>query len=353
MRLLKISFLIGFLALTFYGCKNDLKLNAPYKEYPSIYAVLNPNEEVQMIRVNKVFLSETDANDVAKIADSVNYQPNEITVSLNHSTKPEVPIVFGESMVTTQDGAFSTSQRVYVSPKDFKLEISGTYTLTVKNNNTGNIFTATTTAIGQISQSQTSSLFSPPFYPYADTIPPAYYIDYSKTNQKYNIRFTPNEGTIYKVTVRFHFYDSLYNTSRVNRFVDFPSLNMKKMANQDIQFPFTGADVYSGLGLALSKLKLDKDIEGRKMYKIEYIINSTTQEYQDYLQYSLPSLSINQNKPLYSNFKDGNALGIFTFRTTFTLSKNPSTVYVNSFSSNSNTCNYKFYDSQLNLIGCN
>jgi hypothetical protein len=76
MKLLKNSFLIVLVALTFSACKNDVNLNAPYKEVPTIYAVLNPNEDVQMIRVNKVFLSETDANEVAKIADSVNYQPN-------------------------------------------------------------------------------------------------------------------------------------------------------------------------------------------------------------------------------------------------------------------------------------
>ena len=347
MKLLKNSFLIVLLALAFSACKNDIKLNAPYKEIPTIYAVLNPNEAVQMIRVNKVFLSETDANEVAKIADSVNYKPNEITGSLNHSNKPGV-ITFSESVVTTQDGAFSTTQRVYVS--DVKLETYGIYTLTVKNNNTGNVFTSTTTAIDHISPAQTSNLFSTPFYPFPANTSPNLYIDYSKLIQKYNVRFNPNDPLVYKITMRFHFHDSLFSGVNVDRYADFTSSNIQRKGYAEILFSFTGEEVLSGLGVALSKLKLDNDIYGRRMDRIEYIFNSTTQDYVDYLQYAAPSLSINQNKPLYSNFKEKKALGIFTFRTTFSLSKNLSSFYLNTIATNPNTC-YKFYKSDL-VVGC-
>jgi len=86
------------------------------------------------------------------------------------------------------------------------------------------------------------------------------------------------------------------------------------------------------------------------MYKIEYIINSSTQDYIDYLQYASPSLSINQNKPLYSNFKDNKALGIFTFRTTFTMSKSLNNVFITAFADNSSTC-YKFLKAN-GTVGC-
>src|ERR1041384_3099859 len=67
------------------ACRNDLKLNAPYREMPSIYAVLNPDDTVQIIRINKVFLGEGDANVMAKVADSVNYGTDELTVTLTRS----------------------------------------------------------------------------------------------------------------------------------------------------------------------------------------------------------------------------------------------------------------------------
>src|SRR3954465_14792370 len=77
------KFLIIGLCILFYtGCKNDLKLNAPYEEIPSVYAVLNPDDTLHMLRINKSFLGESDANIMAKVADSINYDPGEIEVSL-------------------------------------------------------------------------------------------------------------------------------------------------------------------------------------------------------------------------------------------------------------------------------
>jgi rRNA maturation RNase YbeY len=68
---MKIINFIFFLVLivTFFSCKNELKINAPYKEIPSIYAVLNPQETIQIIRVNKVFLGDGDANQIFPMDD--------------------------------------------------------------------------------------------------------------------------------------------------------------------------------------------------------------------------------------------------------------------------------------------
>ena len=75
-----IFFLLIIFTLT--TCKNKLNINAPYKEIPSIYAVLNPQENIQIIRINKVFLGEGDANVMAKVADSVNYNAGDLLVTL-------------------------------------------------------------------------------------------------------------------------------------------------------------------------------------------------------------------------------------------------------------------------------
>ena len=64
------------------SCNNTLKVNAPYTEIPTIYAVLNPQEAIQMIRVNKVFLGEGNANEMAQVADSINYQAGDLAVTL-------------------------------------------------------------------------------------------------------------------------------------------------------------------------------------------------------------------------------------------------------------------------------
>ncbi|HRH11322.1 MAG TPA: hypothetical protein PLU73_07390, partial [Bacteroidia bacterium] len=114
-------------------------MNAPYKEIPSIYAVLNPQDKIQMIRVNKVFLGEGDANKMAQVADSVNYPAGEISITLERFVNGvksvatpngnKMEITFRDSVITTEPGAFTTTQRIYVTGD--KLFTTGNYSLKV------------------------------------------------------------------------------------------------------------------------------------------------------------------------------------------------------------------------------
>lgn len=380
------------------ACKNDLKLNAPYKEVPSIYAVLNPSEKTQIIRINKVFLGVGDANQMAKIADSINYSPGEITVTLNrfvngaqvNASPGKQTITFTEAEVQTVAGAFNTTQRVYVSNDDLHQEppvidpvtklntnpnwkVDGDFVLTVKNNKTGNVFTAKATAIDSVKGDQRFSPdqqiipFSPPYYPYLPSGFPndnsIHFINY-KDGANPPIKYSPSEtrsGKLYQLVVRMHFYDSLFNNQKVYRYVDyaFGNQNIKdaiKLPNglSSLTNNFKKDDFFYSIGLNLSKMGLNDNLSllGRKMYKIQYFIYSTTQDYIDYLQYNSPSLSISQNKPLYSNFDNQAALGIFTFRTRCSVTKELARDFVSEFAFNKYTCGYRFYTAALNLPGC-
>jgi hypothetical protein len=98
--------------------------------------------------------------------------------------------------------------------------------------------------------------------------------------------------------------------------------------------------------------KRKNDIIGRRVNYLEYIIYSSTLEYSDYMDYIKPSLSINQNKPLYSNFEDAAALGVFTFRSRRSVTKQASTFFLNAIASNPSTCSYKFFNQFLTVSGC-
>ena len=360
----KVHFVLGILMLlAIAGCKNDIELNAPYKEYPSIYAVLNPNENIQTIRINKVFLGEGDANVMAKVADSVNYAAGDLSVtmvgvetnSLNGNVISTRNYVFRDSMVQTAAGAFANSQRVYVCSD--KLFTSGSYTLTVRNLKTGNVFTAKTKALAPIKISG----FAPyclPAYPVpatnANKDNPDFFVTfYSTTSPKnpYYIRFYPNEGIVYQPVLRFHFYDSLPG-NRIYRSIDYPFGNLNTYQNPAatsgpykglISSQFSADDVFSALGSAIKKLGIDNQVLGRRMVKLEAIMYSSTQDYFDYLEFAKPSLNISQNKPLYSNFEKEAAIGIFTMRTTFSIEKEIAAPYINALATHPNLCYYKFF----------
>jgi len=356
-------FLLTLVTIIFNACKNDLELNAPYKEKPSIYAVLNPQEKIQMIRINKVFLGESDANAMAQIADSINYKPGELTVTLTRfvngnqvdASPGKQTITFRDSMVQAVAGTFNSNQRVYVSSD--KLFVNGDYVLTVYNNTTKNTFKAKSTAIDSVKPNYRPFIGvtypAPPNTPVNDDN----YIKYDNPNASYTIRYSPNEAKIYQVVMRLHYYDSIGQGASNNyAYVDFPFTNQysKDLQGQATFAPtFRGQDVYNAAASGLSRNSMSTSaIQGRRMYKIQFFIYSSTQDYIDYLQFASPSLSIAQDKPLFSNFDDQAAIGIFTFRSRASVMKEMDNSFISQFATNKSTCSYKFYTASLNLPGC-
>jgi hypothetical protein len=366
-------------ALLFNSCKNDLKLNAPYKEIPSIYAVINPQEKIQMIRINKVFLGERDANEMAQVADSINYPAGELSVTLNRYVNGKQEdivagkrtITFRDSMVQASPGAFNTNQRVYVCYEDLHqgiptvtvgpntYSVSGNYVLTVKNLRTGNTFTAQAPAIDSVGSqgSPLINLLGPPYYPTAVGADPKEpnYANYSNQTTNYNIWYKPTPtAKIYQVKLRLWYRDDDLRED----FVDYDFANQySKDATTTGAFQgmitasFRGQDLFGGLGNALGRKSINLG-QARTMFKIQYFVYSTSQEYLDYIRYVSPSLSISQNKPLYSNISNG-ALGLFTFRSRCVVSKSMHTFFINQFATNKNTCSYRFRDSGGGEPGCN
>ncbi len=343
------------------SCKEKLELNAPYKEIPSVYAVLDVSSNSHIIRINKVFLGEGDANQMALIADSINYPEGELKVSMRHSNGKVY--AFKDSVLQTEPGAFNTTQRVYVNHET--LLTSGTYTLIIENQRTNNVFTSVAKALSPPNVYGYNP-FVTPYYPAPIGSPPNnpdYYIDYSNKSTKYSVKFSPNLNDalgpkIYNLVMRLHYYDSLGVSGKNFEYVDYPFNNqyLKDVVTiggiKFINYEFKGQDVYTAVGLGMSKKKTPTFFAGRKMYKIQYFIYASTQEYLDYLEYSKPSFSISQTKPIYSNFSENKAIGIFTFRYSMNIEKSISNAYISTFARDPSTCQYSFFEADLDLPGC-
>lgn len=352
-----VLFSAGLACLAFTACKEKLELNAPYKEIPNVYAVLNVEDKIHMIRVNKIFLGEGDANQMAQVADSINYPEGELEVSLTDQNGKRID--FRDSLIQTAPGAFNSTQRVYVNQA--KLTSGLLYTLLIKNKRSGNEFKAQARAIRPVNPFGYHP-FIPEYYPVPPTTPvnSSNYIDYSQPGVTYSIRFDTNEARLYQVLIRLHYYDSLSNSLYTNaHFVDYQSNNfqIKDIRTlggglKRISFDFKSAELFSAVGSYMSKVSNPPAFLGRKMYKIEFFIHSSSQDYLDYLEYSKPSLNIAQTKPIYSNFGDMKAIGIFSFRTTVSVQKNMATQFISAFATNPSTCQYKFYNAARQLPGC-
>ena len=79
----KLLLALPLAALLIQACSNDFDLTAPWKEVPVVYAIINPQDTANYIRIEKAFLDpETSALQIAQIADSLYYPPNAIDVYL-------------------------------------------------------------------------------------------------------------------------------------------------------------------------------------------------------------------------------------------------------------------------------
>ena len=77
------TLLIAIVIVAFFtSCKVDFSPNAPWRDLPSIYCVIDPEEDTVWARVQRCYLGEDNLYNYAPIADSNYYAPNDISVHL-------------------------------------------------------------------------------------------------------------------------------------------------------------------------------------------------------------------------------------------------------------------------------
>ncbi len=69
-------------ALTLVGCKVEFSPNAPWRDVPSVYCILDPEEDTVWARVQRCYLGEEDLHHYAQTRDSVYYQRGEVSVKM-------------------------------------------------------------------------------------------------------------------------------------------------------------------------------------------------------------------------------------------------------------------------------
>lgn len=361
----KIVAALSLLAVVFNSCKNELNILAPYKESVSVYALLNPQESRNYVRINRIFLGEGNSYQMAQVNDSINYKKGELTVTLERYENGNLAlttvgnptkklITLNDTVIQTQGGVFNTNQRLFYT--DDKLYTWGDYKLTITNNKTGNVFTSKGTIIDSIKPFAFPPI-SAPYFPvaYNPSNPSSYYIDYSLPTVSRTIRFNsiPNARD-YDVIMRFHYADSLNTGALVPKYVDytFPTVSSTGLSGgEQLSVSFTSGEFY---GFLVNKLNASEpsNLLFRKIIKLDFIVIAGAQDFSDFLKISAPSTSVAQDKPIYSNIEGG--FGIFSSRSRLHVSKQISVSWIDYMASTKPTCNLRFLKSDGNVSAiCN
>lgn len=363
-----IKLYIGVLAtalISLSSCKNDLDVLAPGEESVSVYGILNPNEKVQNIRINKVYLTDGDALTAAQDPSAINYDTAELRVSLQrfltggttptlttvgNTTKKE--IVLTGTVITTAAGSFNTNQTIWQTTD--KLYNSGEYKLTILNKKTGKEFTSQTVVVDSVkSYSQKPFIYNVTLYPghgnYNFTLYPSQalnLIKYDALNLTQKIKFLsiPN-AKLYNVTLRFHYIDTLISGSPSPGYVDFNFPTQKSTTlegGEPMEVSFIANDFYVNLGTQMSK-KTMSNIKNRRSDYLEYIIVAGSETLHTFLQVNQPSNTIAQDKPNYTNINGG--VGIFSSSSKSAVTHDMDNAFITKISCHPSTYMYLFCNS--------
>ena len=83
----------SLLCLIFTSCETEFDVNSDWQETTVIYGLLNASSDTQYVKINKAFLGNVNAVQIASISDSIHYDPSDLNVSLHK-------IIFNDTLET-------------------------------------------------------------------------------------------------------------------------------------------------------------------------------------------------------------------------------------------------------------
>lgn len=312
------SSIIALTAL-FSSCKDDINLAGDSVESAVIYGLLNPADSVHMIKINRAFVSNGNAIEIAKIPDS-SYFAN-INAKVEEVVNGNITRTWTleDTLIENKESGifFYPTQKVFcfrTSPTLPLLANANTeYRLTVDVNNGQFTISGKTKLVSgmQIQTPTSNSNFT-----FASSNVPLY--GYSKTMIK--IAEGTAQGLNVKIKVNFDEYVGSDVTGK-SFLWNVADLSPTELTSSPVTVYANGETFYE---MIKANVTDNSAITKRKINTISLIVTGGSQDLQDYIAINKPSSSLAQNKPIFTNLtatNDRRVIGIFSARTSVSISK--------------------------------
>ena len=104
----------------FTSCDNDLQIIADWKDVPVVYGILNAEDTVHYVKLNKAFLGQGDVMMMAQEFDSLNYSDEDVGLRLlemKESSIPNQDFIINKVIELEPTDEFVKPEGVFSSPK--------------------------------------------------------------------------------------------------------------------------------------------------------------------------------------------------------------------------------------------
>ena len=323
----------------FASCDNDLQIIADWKDVPVVYGILNAEDSVHYIKLNKAFLGRGDVMMMAQEFDSLHYAGEDVGLRLLEQEKAWIPSENGEGWLTIStieleptdefdnkpEGAFSSpTQIIYKS--DTEINADALYAAEVYRISSDTLIAYTKNPIAILSPVNITrpNSFSPL------TITPNGFVpnvewksiaggDMYELSMNFNYMEFPNSiefpesGEADTISLEFNFQSRLSNNSeggeKMTQSIDFEQfLNFIATISEDPDYDpslrrlvvgMEAAQVVSGFAITHACLN--------------FTLLAAGEDLSTYLVLNENSSSLVLDRPEYSNIENG--IGILSSRT--------------------------------------
>lgn len=304
---------LGLLLLAFSSCSEKFKVAAPYKSITVVAGLLDMSDTAHYVRIEKAFLDENKSALVMSQDPDSSYFP-QLNVVIRMISNGAITKTINLNKVDLlqegypkDSGAFFTGPNYAYKFAD-KLDPSYSYRLVIYNPSSGETDSAETPVI-----SSDPTVFRVPVFEYAsDTI------NIARTTPGNNFilfGYAPPNAAVFQAVMRFFYVDkSTIDGSETLKYADWQMADELASSSSTFTFKIPNVEFYSFL----------RDAIGPPSYGIERYIDSInvfitagSQELYNYSQITNAQnegLTSSEIKPLYTNIKGANALGLFSSR---------------------------------------
>jgi len=300
----KFLFIAAASSLLFSACSTDLDVNGDWKETMIVYGLLDQSQAKQYIKVNKAFLGDGNAYEYAQVKDSVQFV-NALSVKLVREDGVEY-VLSPDNTIPKDAGTFygpDQANAIYSAP--ITLNTTKSYTLKVKNNETGQEVTSKTSLISHFD-------FTSP-----NAASPAFNIIIAGApNYRFKVEWNSSKnGRLYQLKLRFNYIDST-TTGNIARSVDwlFPIKKTERLdGSEQLYVDFKGQEFLQYLGNKIcNSCTQPSDLIARRAVDLGFYVVAGSDDLNTYIEVNTPSTGIIQDKPEFTNINNG--LGLFTAR---------------------------------------
>ena len=302
---MKIKNLLFLILPILFSCETNFDVNANWKDVTIVYGLIDPNNEDQLIKINKAYLGQGDAIQMASISDSTNYDPSNLIVKI-HRVREQVfntydtlsTVVLTDTVLDKDDGLFSTDDNIIYSfkkPSSF-YNTNSIYVLEILNLSSGQKVTSETEIINSFSFESLNPSFEWGLYngELADSL------RFRTKNIEWQ---NSNNGVIYQLDILINYLESgiVKSLSWSQPIVEYSSGNMSLKIKGDQFFQFL-------------ENNLDNNTT-KQFLNLDLVMTIGAQNLKTYIDVNQPFSGIVQERPVFSNIDNG--VGLFSSRYTY------------------------------------